>query len=201
MIRFVPIVEGHGDVRAVPVLIRRIVAHEYPGARLEVSPPIRKPRDQLIRKEDVLERALKLAALRAGEDGAILLLIDADDDPPCQLGPALLKRVAEIVPHVDHAVVLAARDYECWFAAGVCSLAGTFGLADDLAPPPEPDAVHGKTWLKRQMRPEHAYSETVDQRELTRAFSLEEAKSRSPSFEKCWREVARLAALQQPAAG
>ena len=36
-----PIVEGHGEVQAVPLLLRRILEDSAPGACLRVNPPPR----------------------------------------------------------------------------------------------------------------------------------------------------------------
>lgn len=59
-----PIVEGHGEVVAVPGLLRRIwyelVRSEQP---LIVLPPIRRPRSQLVQALE-LQRAVKLASLK-----------------------------------------------------------------------------------------------------------------------------------------
>lgn len=75
------IVEGHGEVEAVPVLIRRVAGVVAPGLCLRVPRPIRVKRDEVLRPEK-LGRAVELAARQAGRNGAIFLLIDADDDCP-----------------------------------------------------------------------------------------------------------------------
>lgn len=83
------IVEGHGEQEAVPLLVRRIAqeVHIYP----DVLRPMRVPASQL-RKAGELERALEFAARKCGDGGAILIMLDADDDCPAELGPALLVR-------------------------------------------------------------------------------------------------------------
>lgn len=42
------VVEGHGEVRAVPILLRRIAGDLDPSVPLEVLPPIRRPRASLV---------------------------------------------------------------------------------------------------------------------------------------------------------
>lgn len=83
----VPIVEGHGDAEAVPILLRRIGAAE--GVNVTVKRPVRHPRGKLVKQDD-LQRAVQLAALKGGSNGVILVVLDADDDCAAQLGPRLL---------------------------------------------------------------------------------------------------------------
>jgi len=60
MLQVAPIVEGHGEVHAVPELIRRIAAHSAPGTPLQVLPAIRVSRNRVV-KPNVLERYVELA--------------------------------------------------------------------------------------------------------------------------------------------
>ena len=46
-----PIVEGHGEVQAVPVLIRRVAAHVAPGVNVDVPRPHRRSRSKLVRSD------------------------------------------------------------------------------------------------------------------------------------------------------
>jgi len=43
-----PIVEGHAEVAAVPILVRRIQQTFRPQSYLEVLRPIRQPKNQLV---------------------------------------------------------------------------------------------------------------------------------------------------------
>jgi hypothetical protein len=183
------IVEGHGDVSAVPELIRRIGAELTPPAIPSVERPIRVPGSRL-RKPDELSRAVELAAARAGAGGGILILFDAEDDCPAELGPEILEQVARDDVHVT--VVLAKYEYEAWFLAAAESIRGRRGLADDLHAPNEPEAVRGaKEWLRERMEGSRTYAETLDQVALTAVMDLESAR-RADSFDKCYREVERL---------
>ena len=64
MIRIVAIVEGDGEVKAVPVLLRRIGAAVAPLATLDVARPIRVPRGRFL-KASGLEGAALLRRARA----------------------------------------------------------------------------------------------------------------------------------------
>src|SRR2546426_143707 len=86
-VRLACIVEGHGEVSAVPVLIRRIAALFDAGLAVRIPQPIRTPRDKLL-KEGELERAVELAARKVASSGAVLVLLDAHRACPAQLGPS-----------------------------------------------------------------------------------------------------------------
>jgi len=85
------IVEGHGDVQAVPVLIRRIAAALDAGLVLHILPPLRVPRFKLVKNGEI-ERSVELAARKTGGNGGVLVLIDSEDECPARLGPQLLQR-------------------------------------------------------------------------------------------------------------
>ncbi|WP_324667937.1 DUF4276 family protein [Geochorda subterranea] len=189
----VPIVEGHGEVQAVPVLLRRLL-ERCEAHHVRVERHIRVPRGQL-RHPDGLERAVRLACMVA-DDAAVLILLDADDDCPAELGPALLSVARSVArASVPVAVVVARAEYESWLLAGLEGLRGRRGVREDATAPVDPESVRGaKEYLQQQMEPGRYYSETVDQPALTQMFDLDRARQRSPSFDKLWREVERLAA-------
>ena len=97
LIRIATIVEGDGEVKAVPALIRRIGAEVAPLAVLEVVRPIRVPRG-LFLKEGGLERYVNLAASRAGAGGRVLVLLDANGDCPAELAAVVLQRARAARP-------------------------------------------------------------------------------------------------------
>src|SRR5436305_12240010 len=109
------IVEGDGDLQAVPIAIRKIVQEINPGLGLKIH-PLRVPRNKLV-KPGELERSIELAARRAGSGGAILVVLDSDDDCPAALGPELLARARKIRSDLPISVVLAKREFEAWCLA------------------------------------------------------------------------------------
>lgn len=193
------IVEGHGDVEAVPILVRRIVREIAPALTLQIPPPaIRVPRSSIV-KPGELERAVQLAALKVRPPGGVLILVDADEDCPAELGPQLLERAKAARSDVPIAVVLAKQEFEAWFLAAAASLRGRQGLADTLEPPADPEGVSGaKEWLRARMVSNRKYSETVDQPELTRRFDMNAARQ-APSFDKLCRDIAFLIEQLRPA--
>lgn len=191
MVLIAPVVEGHGDCDAIPVLVRRVAESLFPPVYPRVESPLRVPRNRLI-KPGELERAVEYSARRVGQEGRVLIVIDADDDCPATLGPELLRRATQARGDVRTGVVIAKREYEAWFLTGAESLRGKRGLSDELTPPPNPESMRGpKEWLTRHKRDGSAYVETLDQAALTACLDLDLTR-RSDSFDKCYRELTRL---------
>ena len=185
------IVEGQGDVAAVPLLIRRIAGALYPELAIDTPRPIRVHRNQVVQPNE-LEQEVKLAARRIGEQGAIFIILDSDEDCPAELGPTLLHRALQVCPNSPIAVVLAKQEFEAWFLAAADSLRGQRGLQNDIIPPNDPEAIRGaKEWLRQRMQSGRTYRETRDQPALAALFDIEQAR-RADSFDKCYRDIARL---------
>ena len=89
MHRIITIVEGSGEVAALPILVRRIADAALPGAAPQVPRPIRVRRDQFL-KENELERYVDLAGRQSGPGGGVLIVLDADDDCPPELASRIL---------------------------------------------------------------------------------------------------------------
>ena len=185
------IVEGHGEVEAVPILIRRIVGQVSPEMTIDVPRPIRMPRSKLERPQE-LERNIELAISTAQPPYAVLVLADSDDACPATLGPELLTRAQQYRSDVRMAVVLAKHEYESWFLAAAESLRGIRQLSATMSAPAAPEDVAGaKEWIRRQMPANRTYSETLDQPALTARFDMDLAR-RADSFDKLYRDVERL---------
>lgn len=185
------IVEGQGDVAAVPVLIRRIAAERYPEMVIDIPRPNRVSRNQIV-LPDKLEQEVELVVQKIRGKGTILILLDSDDDCPAQLGPALLYRVSQVRDNLPIAVVLAKCEFESWFLASAESLRGKRGLKSDITPPNNPEEIRGaKEWLYQRMQIGKKYRETSDQPALAALFDIEKARQ-ADSFDKCYREIIRL---------
>ena len=187
--RIVAIVEGHGEYQAVPVLFRRLVTEMNP--ELTIGRPVRQSRGSLL-KNDGIERAVQLAAIEAGTDGAVVVLIDSEGDCPAELAPALLARARSARNDIRIAVILAHQEFEAWFLASASSLRGLRRLSQDIDDHPDPEGVRGcKEWLEARMPPNSKYSETADQPAFAAALDLTLARQ-APSFDKLYRELERI---------
>lgn len=192
MIPVATIVEGHGEVRALPVLLRRICDWLTPDIAVFVLPPIRVRRGLFLNRQEEFGRILALAAGKAGENGSILIVLDADDDCPATLGHEISARARELVSHRRLAVVMANREYEAWFIAAAKSLDGHRGFAlragDESIDAEGPRDAKG--WVKSRIA-SGVYGEVTDQPAFSALLDLQLAFERSRSFRKLCSEWRR----------
>jgi hypothetical protein len=182
------IVEGHGEIESVPILVRRIAQEVDPQLVVHLNSPIRIPKNKLILVSE-LERTVEIVARGIGPRGGILILLDSDDECPATLGLSLLERARQARPNLPIRTILAKREFEAWFLASAESLRGRRGLADDLESPSNPEGIRGaKEWLTARMTEGRHYVETLDQPALTACFDLQRAR-RAASFDKFFRDV------------
>ncbi|TBV06841.1 DUF4276 family protein [Stutzerimonas kirkiae] len=188
MITIASIVEGDGEVSALPVLLRRLAIEHNSSAIVNPLQPIRVRRDRFLKKEEEFRRQLLLAAAKCGEDGWILVVLDADDDCPKLLGAEIYRRARQHVPHRRLSIVLANREFEAWFIAAAQSLDGVRGFSICATEKVEAEAPrNAKGWVKTHM-PGKAYSEVLDQPAFTAKMDLQQASDNSRSFRKLIKE-------------
>jgi hypothetical protein len=186
-----PIVEGHGEMEAIPVLLRRL-RNEAEVYDLDVNRPIRKKRSELV-NEVQLRETVRLA-MKQEDCAAILILFDSDDDCPREKGPEVQAWARDEAHDTPCAVVLAHREYEAWFLAAVESLRGHRGIREDAVSHPTPEAPRGaKKQLQDRMIAGRRYNETLDQPALSAVFDLTAAHSRCRSFRRLVNAFGQLA--------
>jgi len=176
-----PIVEGHGEIEALPRLIRRIYEQYLPDTTPIINPPIRIKAGSFLNDGAYFQKYVQMAAAKAAQsDGEVLILLDCEDGCPAILGPDLLTRAMAVRQDVPYKVALAHREYETWFIAAAESLRGCAGLPNDLLPPANPEQIRGaKEWLGRHMG--QPYDPIIHQAAFTDRFDLRQAKA-VPSF-------------------
>ncbi|MGB6055172.1 MAG: DUF4276 family protein [Burkholderiaceae bacterium] len=188
MISIASIVEGDGEVSALPVLLRRLASEWEPTALVHPLQPIRVRRDKFLNKNDEFRRQLLLAAAKSGEEGWVLIVLDADDDCPASLGQEIYERAQQHIPHRRLSVVLANREFEAWFIAAARSLQGIRGFS--LLPDEQIQAEiprNAKGWMREHMQ-SGTYSEILDQPAFAARIDLEQASNNSRSFRKLCKE-------------
>ncbi len=188
----VPIVEGYGDEKAVPLLIRRILHERLQEFTVQVARPFRVPRDKVV-KEYELERAIIQAQRKQKDAGAILVLLDTDPDDCPVVTASLLLEKAKSATGLPVAVVLAQLEYECWFLGAKKFLRGKCGIRYDAESVPHAETIRGaKGRLERNMAEGINYKETRDQVKLTAKLDLDECEKNCQSFGKLLRDVQSL---------
>jgi hypothetical protein len=198
------IVEGHGEERAVPVLLRRWFLHRryhnFETRDLAIRAPgsgaLKCPHDA---EEDLgIESYVAIAA--AERPDGILVVLDADDE--CRkrektsqkgLGPELRDRARAVAPHIPIEVVIANREYEAWFLAGLTALRRAAKVPPGEDVPKE--SIERLRDCKKPLRSllGRPYEETIDQPDFTEALPFTPGMSkRSPSYGKLMRALAAL---------
>jgi hypothetical protein len=181
-VRIQPIVEGHGEIAAVPILLRRL-RDEAGIFGIDVLRPIRQKRSQLVQKS-TLQRAVQLARLQP-ECAAILILFDADDDCPKDLAPQLTEWAREAAGSLPCHLVMAVREYEAWFLAAMESLRGQSGIESDADSVGGPESIRGaKEAVERNVGKGFSYMETTNQPAFTAMFDMQMAFRKCRSFRK-----------------
>jgi hypothetical protein len=171
-----PIVEGHGEVQAVPILLRRLAAEAMPTAQLSLNPALRVKAGSFVNDDNYFKKYLELAArkVKPWPNSCVLILLDCEDECPAKLGPCLFEKAKACRSDVTIIVILAYREYETWFLAAARSLRGVCGLPAHLDPPDNPELYRdAKGWLSGKMN--LPYNETNHQPRLTAAFAFQEA--------------------------
>jgi hypothetical protein len=187
-----PIVEGDGEVGAVPVLLRRLC--DAAGAcTLGVNSPIRRSRADLVRQDGV-RKAVQLARFQP-DCAAILIIFDSDDDCPKDVAPPIQAWAQTESGPIPCFVVIPTREFEAWFLATIESLRGVRGIRADATSHSDPESPRGAAEeLRKRMTANRSYSKRADQPALTGRFDMATAYRRCRSFKRMVNAFGLLAA-------
>lgn len=176
------IVEGHGDMSAVPLLLRRL-CYEAQAWNVIITRPLRRSRSKLVQRCP-FQDAIRVAVSDRDSLG-ILVLFDADDDCPAVLAPRLGKWAHDVAGGRPCHVVMANREYEAWFLASIESLRGRRGLRENALSFSEPEAPRdAKGRLRKLMDRGSYYRPSIDQASLTEGLDLASVYRGCRSFRK-----------------
>lgn len=176
-----PLVEGHSEVVAFPILARRLL-FDLGRADVLVARPFRFHRSRILSGE--IERAV-LQGLRTREGvTAVVVVFDADDDEPLPLEEAVRAECAKATT-LPVTVAAATRELEAWFLGGKESLRGVRGIRATATSPPNPEAIRGaKERLTSNMEGNRRYIEVDDQPAFAATVDLAAALQRCPSLQR-----------------
>lgn len=189
-----PIVEGHGEVEALPVLLRRIAGECFGIWDKHLLHPGRYPAGRLLRKEEngtwVPGPDFAKAGHHARNEGATCLftLLDLDDDCPKEVHDALIPVLASATGIDPSCLVFAKCEYQAWF------LASAETLEDNVLPyPNDAENVRGaKRALENHLQLVFPYDEITDQPRYSNRVKLKAVYERSRSFRKLVKDYRRL---------
>jgi hypothetical protein len=175
------IVEGDGDSRAVPVLLRNHLfgCQEY---RDLLGKPINAKGRGNITTRGGVEKFVRIAANRPGCQ-AVLVFLDSEFEPICPLGPDLLSRASGVCAQP---VVICAIEpmFEGWIVASAETM-GIEGL--EFEPMQHPSGLIEEKMGK--------YVKPVDQPRLAHRIDISTARARSKSLERSLNNLDALVAL------
>ncbi|MFP2910469.1 hypothetical protein ACLESD_36620 [Pyxidicoccus sp. 3LFB2] len=190
MKRLVCIVEGHGELDAVPTLCVRVLAHLELYDWFVDPAPIRQKRSALVdarkptprpcREEEVI-KAMELARRRSRSVDAVLLLCDEDDDCAATWGPhatGVMQRLG------NGAAVMAVHEYETWLLLNRTD--------EELSAAGVHVPVTGRGAKAKLEKLIPNYSPTVHQVVETRDIDVAFLRTRSRSFDKLVHSIAAL---------
>lgn len=179
MPKLVPIVEGDGEVMAVPVLLYKLL-HAMNRYDLQVAPPKNAHGRHNLQKPNGLEKFVK-HAWKERECGAIVILLDAEEECPVDVIKDFFKRVTALGVLHPVVIVCAKRMYETWLLAS----SETIGLPIESTLAKDPESVKNpKRLFNEHFPPGRIYKETEDQVAMTNKLDTALAKERSRSFRR-----------------
>ncbi len=182
----VPIVEGDGELQAVPLLLRRVLDHLKENA-IQIAAPKKLKRHTI---ESKLPSALKHAA-NEKDCEAIIVMLDADDDCAQELAARMSWIASQQNITLPVAMVCPNAEYEAWFIASIDAIRGhSIGhrkaLFDSTTScPKDVEGIRdAKGWLSDRMLEGKSYKPTQDQAPLTARIDFDLAAGRSRSFRR-----------------
>ncbi len=178
-----PIVEGPGDEKAVPVLIRRIFSELIGCESPKILRPYKLNRGQMV-QEHRCRKHLGISQLDTSVDHVILFL-DADDECCRDLHKLITSWSATAIYRTSFDVICIEKEFECWLLAGIESLRGIGGIAANARTPSNVNLIRGAKARINELLPNGiSYSETTDQAAFTARVNLDQIIEKCPSFNR-----------------
>ena len=191
MKRLLPIVEGHGEDKAVPLLLRRILESQgiysfqiLPARRYGEYPSVIKNFDHLF-----------LAAIK--EKAPILWVMDFDAkdyDCPVREALRLYARADTLRPGWPLKIVFLVKEYETLFLHDETATRTVFpDIPRHTVFPSQPELIRGaKEWLSEKRPKGMAYKETIHQAKITAHLNIDQLRQKSGDFAHLERAVLNL---------
>lgn len=174
------IVEGEGDVRAAPILVRRVLNERHGRYDINVLRPQKRGDIHAIRKN--ISRFIKMAML---EKAPVLWLVDCDDgDWQVQQHDLEAALANEYLPYPVR-FSLMVKEYEALFLAEPATTKKVLSISEEIEFPLDPENIRGaKEWLSSKMPKGYAYKETTHQEKLSASINLSLLAENSPNFRR-----------------
>jgi hypothetical protein len=185
------VVEGHGDVKALPVLLRRIAGEVYGIHHIEIPPPFRLNRSRMTDSRH-MDAAVRTVSARVRDTGGVLVVADADDDCAVELAA----RLREAARPGQIEVAVAVREFEAWYLGAVSGLRNHRAVRADATFASDAEAVRDAKGTLSALMVE-SYKETLHQAAFAAALDIDHARQLG-SFTHLVRCVGRLIDAYHP---
>lgn len=180
MVKVVPIVEGHGEQEAVPVLLRRII-NDRNYNNIIIDKAWRIPSGQYFNRDQFRRRICGVYEDRLPD--WLLAVYDLEDECPSVYTD--LKNLARDVIPCSFEQVFAIREFETWFISVKESLRGVHGIRNEAVTPNNYLQIrNAKGVLTDNMDGSARYIETIHQAKFSAVFDYVSAAPRCPSLQR-----------------
>lgn len=174
------VVEGDGEVAALPILVRRHLHENRQLYDVEVAKPKNSKGRGNLDAPGGVERYTQHAALPDGVCG-VLVLCDSDDDLACEFGPTMQERASGAVPTKPVVATLAVAEFENWIVASSETVGGE-PLPDDV----DCENLNAESII-RSWRFPRSYVKPLHQPGYAQNLDFELVRNRCPSFARLLR--------------
>ena len=194
----VPVVEGPGDAEALPILLRKVLAHLHQN-QIGVATAKNAHGCGNLERPGGLEKFVDYAC-RTPDCGGVLVVMDTDSITKCPktIASVLAARIRAHGAAKPVAVVLAKTEYEVWLVSSIETIAGKAikgspGIvAGTVAPLACENVKNPKSWLERHFSRPQVYKETTHQAPMSACIDPSLASPRSRSFRRLVHAVSEL---------
>lgn len=171
------VVEGDGEVGALPILVRRHLHENREIFDLGVEKPKNSKGRGNLEAPGGVERYSQYAAL-PDEVCGVLVLCDSDSDRVCEFGPELHERASAAVLGKPVIVTLAVKEFENWIVASAETI-------EDAEPVESADfEALGAEAIIRSWRYPRAYVKPLHQPGYAQQLDFDLVRERCPSFDR-----------------
>jgi len=171
------VVEGDGELDALPILVRRHLHENRKIFDIEVAKPKNSKGRGNLEAPGGVERYGQHAALPDDVSG-VLVLCDSDNDKVCEFGPTMHERAAGAVPGKPVIATLAVTEFENWIVASAETIEGAVPV--DV---PDFEAI-GAEGIIRTWRYPRAYVKPLHQPGYAQQIDFQLVAGRCPSFDR-----------------
>lgn len=175
------VVEGHGELEAAPVLVRRIFNELF--GEFDVDIDVQRRRCLAHLRANEWSNFKRYLAAAFNEGTPILWILDADDECAVDCASEMVEIANLVGLRQPFAVAFWIREWETMFLYDWVNLRSAIGAIGQNGPPADPEQIRGaKEWITAQLPKNVIYKETVDQTRLSARVSIEFLRERYRSF-------------------